>query len=60
MNEFSIFYVIELHMKNLFGKLVFHSLTRQQKLSRKQISQRNLKRFKQNQTDFVRQFYNYG
>ena len=39
-------------MKKLFGKLVPHSLTIQQKL-RKQISQRNLKRFKQNQTDFV-------
>ena len=33
-----------------------HSLTIQQKLNRKQISQRNLKRFKQNQTDFVRRF----
>ena len=46
----------ELHMKKLFGKLVPHSLTIQQKLNRKQISQRNLKRFKQNQTDFVRRF----
>ena len=36
--------------------LVPHSLTIQQKLNRKQISQRNLKRFKQNQTDFVRRF----
>ena len=43
-------------MKKLFGKLVPHSLTIQQKLNRKQISQRNLKRFKQNQTDFVRRF----
>ena len=50
----------ELHMKKLFGKLVPHSLTIQQKLNRKQISQRNLKRFKQNQTDFVRRFINYG
>ena len=34
----------ELHMKKLFGKLVPHSLTIQQKLNRKQ-TQRNLKRF---------------
>ena len=50
----------ELHMKKLFGKLVPHSLTIQQKLNRKQISQRNLKRFKQNQTRFCASFYNYG
>ena len=38
----------KLHMKKLFGKLVPHSLTMQ-------ISQRNLKRFKQSAS-----FYNYG
>ena len=38
----------ELHMKKLFGKLVPHSLTIQQKLNRKQISQRNLKRAESN------------
>ena len=52
-----VLYILhEVHMKKLFGKLVPHSLTIQQKLNRKQISQRNLKRFKQNQTDFVRRF----
>ena len=30
------------------------------KLNRKQISQRNLKRFKQNQNRFCASFYNYG
>ncbi len=40
----------------MFGKFVPHSLTIQQKLNRKQISQRNLKRFKQNKIDFVRKF----
>ena len=54
-----ILYILheELHMKKLFGKLVLHSLTIQQKTeSKNKISQRNLKRFKQNQTDFVRRF----
>ena len=46
----------ELHMKKLFGKLVPHTLTIQQKLDRKQISQHNLKRFKQNKPDFLRRF----
>ena len=46
----------ELHMKKLFGKLVPHMLTIQQKLDRKQISQHNLERFKQNKTDFLRRF----
>ena len=46
----------ELRMKKLFGKLVPHTLTIQQKLDRKQISQHNLERFKQNKTDFLRRF----
>lgn len=46
----------ELQMKKLFGKVVPHTLTIQQKLARKQISQRHLDRFKKNKTDFVRRF----
>ena len=45
-------------MKKLFGKLVPHTLTIQvqQKLDRKQISQHNLKCFKQNKTVYLRRF----
>ena len=46
----------ELHMEKLFGMLVSHTLTIQQKLDRKQISPRNLERFKQNKIDFLRRF----
>lgn len=46
----------ELHMKKLFGKVVPHTLTIQQKLDRKQISQRNLNHLKKNKSDFVRRF----
>lgn len=46
----------ELHMKKVFGKVVPHTLTIQQKLNRKQVSQRNLDRFNKNKTDFVRRF----
>lgn len=46
----------ELHMKKFFGKVVPHTLTIQQKLNRKQVSQRNLERFNKNKTDFVRSF----
>lgn len=46
----------ELRMKKLFGKLVPHLLTIQQKLDRKQICQRNSERFKKNKTDFIRRF----
>ena len=54
MNEFYILH--EELLEKAVRKLVPHSLTIQQKLNRKKISQRNLKRFKQNQTDFVRRF----
>ena len=43
-------------MKRLFEKLVPRALTIQQKLDRKQISQRNLEHFKQNKFDFLRRF----
>jgi len=46
----------ELRMKKLFGKLVPHSLTIQQKLTRKQISQHHLNLFNKNKIDFVRRF----
>ena len=47
-------------MKKQFGKLVSHTLIIQQKLDRKQISQHNLERFKQNKTDFLRHFITMG
>ena len=43
-------------MKKLFGKLVPHTLTIQQKLDRKQVSQHYLERLKQNKTDYMRRF----
>ena len=43
-------------MKKDLEKLVPHTLTIQQKLYQKQISQHNLERFKQNKTDFLRRF----
>ena len=46
----------ELNMKKLFEKWEPHTLTIQQKLDRKQISQHNLEHFKQNKTDFLRRF----
>lgn len=45
-----------LHEELRMKKLVLHTLKDQEKLNRKQISQRNLDRFKQNKTDFVRRF----
>ena len=44
-----------LHGK-LFGKLLPHTLAIQQKLNRKQISQHNLERFKQNKKKFLHRF----
>lgn len=46
----------DLNMKKVFGKVVPHSLTIQQKLHRKQICEHHLDRFKKNKTDFKRRF----